>query len=164
MRFYDFDQNVANIYSLTEKWLREIDTEKTTAIQEGKYILSESDQNNIDECEDFISRYVTDPNNLTVGKKYFAVSLMGRPLAKLIKIEYSQQPYIYLGKTSNDFIFQNFKGQDFHVPENYKIDDSGFGVVFLTTTVFTAETELDQFLLMLKLQFDKRWHLVEKLK
>jgi hypothetical protein len=148
----------------TDRFSSELDVLRQTILEyRGKLLpIKESfdDTQAIEEYRKFIAQFITDPEQLSIGDVYYPIQLISRPLAKSIDVEYIETPIQFKGSHNDCFIFSN-KTTQFNLPVHIDVD-SEYGPYLITTTVYTTLKEVNQFIVMLGLQFAGRWKIKQK--
>lgn len=156
MRFAEFKTKPNKFIDLGNKWISEMAEESAN---EQHIVFENKDNDALNEYRSFVSKFKTDPNELSVGEEYYAVSLLSRPMVRSIKIEKTDYPVTYLGISGDSFVF-NGKNTEFQIPVDYD-SESEFGPFLITTIVYTTPTECNHLMTFLNLQFSGRWEITQ---
>ena len=122
--------------------------------------INEDALRSADEYRNFVGRFVTSPDKLTVGQQYYVVSLVAMPANLELHVDYSNSPVEFLGKSDTNFLFQTSKSK-FQLPGFYD-DAKDVDPYIMSTTVYSTLSDAEQFLTLLALQFTGRWKIHKK--
>lgn len=153
MRFFEYANGNLPVYDLEKKYFSEW-------IANGQSLAeSPEDDAKTQEVRNFINHHVTDIKTLTVGDKYYPVTMIARPVASSITVEVANSPLVYAGTDDDHFIFHG--NMQFKLPiHSDNVED--FGPYMITTTVYTTASEVNQFLTLIQLKFSGDWKLTQK--
>ena len=154
MRFYEFETGRLPVYNLMDSFLKECGE---TTITEA---LSTETLIKFNKSTKWLSNYITNPNELTIGDEYIPVTFILQAAANICHIEVRDESLTYIGVNNNEFIFKNLF-REFQVPVS-KLVNLENNAFFASTTVFVTADEANQFILMVQLKFKGDWTFKEK--
>jgi hypothetical protein len=135
-------------------------------IEEG-YLRSKSlkesieDAQYINEYREFISNYIQDPKQLSIGTEYFVIYLFAQPMAKTITIEYSLDKIKFLGIEDSSFRFIS-PNAEFRLPIYDDVDDQQYAPYFMSTNLYLDKDDLNQMITLIATKFGGRWNVKQK--
>ena len=161
MRFSEFQITPRACIKFDDRWSQEASSEDSIARPLNE--STEEEDADANEIQSFIEQYVTDPNSLTVGEQYYAISLFAKPYAKLLQIEYTAEPVIYSGIKGTAFEFGGATEEYcFQLPINYIELNNEYAPYATTTIVYATADECNKLLTHIGLQFTGRWRVSQR--